>query len=601
MALLQRLCNKDWSVSDPDRPPGTVRRVSGLQYAADVNGTDLRRWRTVVVPGLSRQLAPFTRANVVAGVTVTAYLVPQVMAYATIAGLPAIVGLWAAVPALVVYALMGSSPLMSLGPESSVALMTVAVVGPLALGDPGQYAGLAAALALVVGAVGVIASVIRLAFLGDLLSRPVLVGYMAGIGILMIDGQIDGFLGISTDADGLGRHLQEVATGLGDVDPAVPILALLVLVSLFVMARLSPRLPGPLLAVVAAAVLAAVLASLGHTVPLVGAVPQGLPLPAWPAVDSSDAIALLLGGLGVTLVAFTDTTLTGRAFRRRGDVDLEPSSELRALSVGNLGAGILQGMPVSSSGSRTAVAGSSGATSQGYSLIAAIGVIAVLVFAAPALSVLPKAGLAALVIYAALRLIDIGQFRALWRFSPVEFVLALATMIAVLALGLLYGVLVAVALSVVAMAAQVARPASAALGFVPGLAGMHDVDDFDEVAEVPGLLIFRYDSPVFFANAAHFRDEAQRLIDERMPGLRWFALNCEAIVEIDSTAVEALIALIGDVREDGIEFALVRAKRELVDQLARVGLDTDIGADRIFPTLPKLVEAYEAAHPDGPA
>ena len=210
-------------------------------------------------------------------------------------------------------------------------------------------------------------------------------------------------------------------------------------------------------------------------------------------------------------------------------------------------------------------------------------------------------GLAALVIYAALRLIDIGQFRALWRFSPVEFVLALATMIAVLALGLLYGVLVAVALSVVAMAAQVARPASAALGFVPGLAGMHDVDDFDEVAEVPGLLIFRYDSPVFFANAAHFRDEAQRLIDERLPGLQWFALNCEAIVEIDSTAVESLTALIGDVREDGIEFSLVRAKRELVDQLARVGLDADIGADRIFPTLPKLVEAYRAAHPDRPA
>jgi SulP family sulfate permease len=548
-------------------------------------------------PGWTRDLAPWTRGNLIAGLTVTAYLVPQVMAYATVAGLPAIVGLWASLPALVIYALMGSSRVLSLGPESSVALMTAAVIAPLVAGDPGRYAALAAGLAAVVGLIGLIGSLLRVAFISDLLSRPVLVGYMAGIGVLMIDGQLDSFLGIDTEGDTLFSHLSEVVSALPTANLAVVALAVAVLVLLFVLARTYPRLPGPLIAVVVAAILAAVLVAWGAAIPLVGTVPQGLPTPTLPALPDQDLELFALAAAGVVLVGFTDTVLTGRAFRQRHE-DLDTTTELRSMSLANIATGFLQGMPVSSSGSRTALARTSGATSQGYSLVTAAGLLLVLLVAAPALSTLPRAGLAALVIFAALQLIDVGEFRALWRFSRTEFALAVVTCAAVLVVGILNGVLVAVALSVLAMLARVARPQAAALGFVRGVPGMHDINDFDDVAEVEGLLVFRYDSPLFFANANDFTTEAMRMATAREPGLDWFALNCEAIITIDSTAAAALTSLISDLTEAGVTFCLVRAKRELLDQLDDAGMLARIGEEHIYPTLPTLVEAFRAAHPN---
>ena len=548
-------------------------------------------------PGWNRELAPWTRGNLIAGLTVTAYLVPQVMAYATVAGLPAIVGLWASLPALVIYAVMGSSRVLSLGPESSVALMTAAVIAPLVAGDPGRYAALAAGLAAVVGLIGLVGSLLRVAFISDLLSRPVLVGYMTGIGILMIDGQLDSFLGIDTEGDTLFSHLSEVVSALPTANPAVVGLAVAVLVLLIVLARSFPRQPGPLIAVVVAAILAAALIAWGVAIPLVGTVPQGLPAPALPALPDQDLELFALAAAGVVLVGFTDTVLTGRAFRQRHE-DLDTTTELRSMSVANIATGFLQGMPVSSSGSRTALARTSGATSQGYSLVTAVGLLLVLLVAAPALSTLPRAGLAALVIFAALQLIDVGEFRALWRFSRTEFALAVVTCVAVLVVGILNGVLVAVALSVLAMLARVARPQAAALGFVRGVPGMHDINDFDDVAEVEGLLVFRYDSPLFFANAHDFTTEAMRMATDREPGLDWFALNCEAIITIDSTAATALTSLIGDLTEAGVTFCLVRAKRELLDQLDDAGMLARIGEEHVYPTLPTLVEAFRAAHPN---
>ncbi len=548
-------------------------------------------------PGLGTPLRPWGRGNLIAGITVTAYLVPQVMAYATVAGLPAIVGLWACLPALVIYALMGSSRSLSLGPESSVALMTAAIIAPLALGDPQQYAALAAGLALVMGLVGIVGSVLRLSFVSDLLSRPVLIGYMAGIGILMIDGQLDAFLGLDTEGESLLDHLGAIAGSLPQAQPAVVALALGVLVLLVVLGRAAPRLPGPLIAVVVAALVAAALTAVGLAIPLVGAVPQGLPAPAVPVVPHVGRELFVLAAAGVALVGFTDTVLTGRAFRTRHE-HLDTAAELRAMSAANVVCGFFQGMPVSSSGSRTALARTSGAQSQGYSLVAAAAVLLVLLLLAPVLSVLPRAGLAALVIYAALQLIDISAFRALWRFSRVEFALAVTTCVAVLFVGILNGVLVAVALSVLALLARVARPHAAALGFTRGLAGMHDVMDFPDTAEVAGLLVFRYDSPLFFANAHDFVTEARQMVAEREPGLRWFALNCEAIISIDSTAAEALAGLVRDLQEADLTVCLVRAKRELLDQLARAGILGHVGEDHVFPTLPTLVEAYRAQNPD---
>ncbi len=294
-------------------------------------------------------------------------------------------------------------------------------------------------------------------------------------------------------------------------------------------------------------------------------------------------------------MAFTDTTLTARAFRERGDPELKPTVELRALAVANAGAGLLQGMAVSSSGSRTALAKAGGATSQSYSLVAAGGLVLVLLVGGPLLQGLPRAALAGLVVYAALKLFDIAELRRLWSFRRMEFALAGFTFLGVLVLGVLYGVLAAVAVSVLEMLARVARPQATALAFVPGLAGMHDIDDFPDAHEEPGLLVYRYGSPLFFANAEDFRRRALLLAGERQPGLRWLALNCEAISEIDSTAVDALEELRLDLEDQGVRMVLVRAKGELIHDLEPTGLVERIGPQHVYPTLPTLVEAYRAA------
>lgn len=534
-----------------------------------------------------------SRANLLTGLTVCAYLVPQVMAYSTVAGLPPTAGLWASLPALVLYALLGTSRLMSVGPESSVALMTAAVVGPIAVASPDRYPQLAAALALIVAAILFLASVLRLSFIADLLSRPVLVGYMAGIAVLMIAGQLSPWLGIPITGDSILDEFRSALVQWQDWDPVPLATGLAVIVGVYLLSRW-PRLPGPLLAIVVAGLLTA---AIGLPLELVGDIPRGLPAPSLPLVTGEEAAALLVGALGVSVVAFTDTTLTARAFRKRSDPDVKPTVELRALAAANAGAGLLQGMPVSSSGSRTALARTGGATSQAYSLVAAAALALVLVVAGPLLSGLPRAALAGLVVYAALRLVDVAELKRLWRFRKMEFALAAATGIGVLVLGVLYGVLAAVALSVLEMLARVARPHFAALGFVPGLSGMHDVDDFPDSREEPGLLIYRYDSPLFFANAENFRRGALDLLTDR-PGTKWFAINCEAIVEIDSTAADVLSELRRDLVDQQVTMALVRAKRELLEALEPTGLIDEIGRDQIYPTLPNLVAAYREATAD---
>ncbi|MCH9815767.1 MAG: STAS domain-containing protein [Actinomycetia bacterium] len=560
-------------------------------------GEPAASWRRLVArvfPGISGDLKPWGRRNVVAGITVLVYLVPQVMAYSTVAGVAPIVGLWACLPALVIYAILGTSRLLSLGPESSVALMSAAVVAPLVVTNPDRYPALVAALALGVGVVCVLASALRLGFIADLFSRPVLVGYMTGIALLMIEGQLDRLFGIQVEYESVVGHIWQVMGSLGEADIANVVLSACILALLFGLRWLWPKLPGPLIAMVVAAGFAAVLAALGLPVPLVGDVPAGLPMPSLPNLTGPEWQLIVVGALGVSLVAFTDVALTGRAFREPDDPPIQAGVELRALGVANLGAGVLSGMPVSSSGSRTSVARSSRATSQGYSLVVAVGLIAVLLFAGPVLAVLPQAGLAALVVHAAVLLIDRTEYLRLWQFRRTEFLLATLTVVGVLVAGVLYGVLIAISVSVLELLTRVARPHSSALGLVPEVPGMHDVDDFPDAVEVPGLLVFRYDSPLFFANADNFLHSAMKLAKEREPSLDWFALNCEAIIEVDATATQTLQRLQQDLKLQSVRLVLVRAKRELIEDLEPTGLIKDIGTDHIYPTLPTLVSAFKA-------
>ena len=532
------------------------------------------------------------RGDVVAGVTVAAYLVPQVMAYATVAGLPPVVGLWAALVPLAVYAALGSSRQLSVGPESTTALMTATALAPLAVGDPGRYAALAAATALLVGAICFVAGVIRLGFIADLLSRPVLIGYMTGVAVIMIGSQLGKVTGIRVEGDEFIDQVRSFVDGLGAAHWPTIALSASVLVLLLMLARLAPRIPGPLIAVLAATAVVSLFSLDRNGIKVVGAIPEGLPAPGVTGIPLADLSALVIPAGGIAIVAFSDNVLTARTFAARHGQDVDANAELRALGVCNVGTGLSHGFPVSSSGSRTALGDAIGSRTQLYSVVALVFVVVVMLAGRSMLAMFPTAALGALVVYAALRLVDVPEFKRLARFRHSEFVLALATTAAVLLFGVLYGVLVAVGLSILDLLRRVARPHDAVLGFVPGVAGMHDIDDYPDASPEPGLVVYRYDAPLFFANAENFRERAMAAVDENPVPVEWFLLNAEANVEVDLTALDALDRLRTDLERRGIVFAMARVKQDLRDELEAAGLLEKIGADRIFMTLPTAVEAY---------
>ena len=530
------------------------------------------------------------RGDLVAGVTVAAYLVPQVMAYATVAGLSPVAGLWAALPALAAYAVFGSSRLLSMGPEATTALMTAIAIGPLATGHPGRYAALAAALALLVGVMCLAASALRLGFVADLLSRPVVVGYMAGVGFIMIADQLRRVTGVPVSGQEFFGQLGSFARSIGSFQAAPAVLAAAVLAFLLLLGSRWPHAPGPLLAVLGATAVVAALGLARHGVATIGAVPAALPAPELPDLSLHVLRELLLPAFTVLIVGFSDDVLTARSFAAPGE-RIIANRELLALGVANAGASLLRGFPVSSSATRTAIARAAGGRSQVYSLVAAVSALLFLVLARPLLSRFPDAALGAIVIYAALRLFDIPAFRRLLDFRRVELAIAVATCVGVLAFNILYGVLVAIGLSVADLLVRVARPHDAVLGLVPGLAGMHDVRDYPQAQTIPGLVVYRYDAPLFFANAEDFRRRALAAADEQGP-VRWFVLNVEANVDVDFTALEAMDAVREEITRRGAVFALARVKQELLARLKAFGLASKIGDDRLVPTLPTAVASY---------
>jgi len=529
--------------------------------------------------------------DLLAGVTVAAYLVPQVMAYATVAGLQPVTGLWAALPALLVYALLGSSKSLSMGPEATTALMTAIAINPLAAGNPARYAELATALALLVGLMSAVAWLLRLGFIADLLSRPVLVGYLAGVALIMIADQLRHVTGVAVTGTSFFRQLDSFARGIGQIRPATVTLAAAVLAFLLILRWRWPRAPGPLLAVLLATAAVAAL-GLSHKVAVVGPISAGLPAFGLPHLSQQLLRELLLPAFTVLIVAFSDDVLTARSFARR-DETIAANRELLALGVSNAGASLVHGFPVSSSATRTAIAVTTGSRTQVYSLVTAASVVGVLLFLRPVLEHFPTAALGGIVIYAAIRLIDVTAFRRLFAFRRAELVIAISTCLGVLAFNILYGVLVAIGLSVADLLVRVARPHDAVEGLVPGLAGMHNVDDYPEAHTIPGLVVYRYDAPLFFANAEDFRRRALAAADQPPGPLRWFVLNVEANVEVDFTALEAMDTVRDEIISRGGIFALARVKQDLLARLQAFGLADKIGAELLFPTLPTAVEAYE--------
>ena len=562
------------------------------------------RWLLTALPGLAGLCGyPRTalRGDVVAGVSVAAYLIPQTLAYAALAGLSPVVGLWAALPPLLVYALLGSSRQLSVGPESTTAVMTAAILGPLVFGDPGRHAAYAATLALLVGVICMLAGLLRLGFISSLLSGPVLVGYLTGIALVMIVGQLDRITGVPAAGDTVIEQARSLLTGIDHVHWPTLALSTAVLVLIFGLQRFCPRLPGPLIGVLGAALLVALFTLGRYGIDVVGAVPSGLPRFGLPDRSLPVLQDLVVPALGIVVVAFSDDVLTARAFAARTADDIDSNAELRALGVCNIAVGLTHGFPVSSSGSRTALGAAAGSRTQVFSLVAFATVGCVVSLGGSVISAIPSAALGALIIYAAMKLVDVGEFRRLARFRRSELVLAVATVVAVSLLGVLYGVLAAVTLSILDLLRRLSRAHDSIQGFVPGIAGMHDVDDYPDATVLSGLLVYRYDAPLCFANAEDFRRRALAAVADSPQPVRWFVLNAEANVEVDLTALDALERLRSELSSRGIVFAMARVKQDLRDALESAGLLARIGADRIFMTLPTAVAAYQDAVGDDPA
>ena len=541
------------------------------------------------LPGYERS---WLRGDVLAGVTVAAYAIPQVMAYAEVAGLSAVTGLWALAGALLAYCLVGSSRVLSVGPESTSALMTAAAIGAVAAGGADR-ASIAVALCIGVALICLLGWAVGLDRLSDLLSRPVMVGYMAGIAVVMVVSQYGKLTRLEIDGDGFWPETRSLVEQAGAIHVPTLALGLTLAVAMVLASRWWPKAPVALGGMLVATAVVAWTPLADQGLLTIGTIPSDLPRPTLPAVEASALPTLLLPALSVAFVAYSDNILTARAFAAKGE-DVDARRELLALGAANVGSGLLAGFPVSSSGSRTAIASAVGAKSQAAALATVVAILAALLTLRPLLAAFPTAALGAVVVYAATRLVDLAELRRFLGFRHSEFVLAVATTLSVLALGVLDGILVAVLLSTADLLRRVARPHDAVLGFVPDLAGMHDVDDYPEATTIPGLMVYRYDSPLFFANAEDFKDRALHAVRDQPDPVRWFVLNAEANIEIDVTAADALEALRAELVEDGVVFALARLKQDLRDELAATGLLERVGEERIFPTLPTAVAAYEA-------
>jgi sulfate permease, SulP family len=548
------------------------------------------------LPGL-RQLSGYQkswlRGDILAGVTVAAYLIPQCMAYGELVGVPPVVGLWTILPAMLMYALFGSSRQLSVGPESTTAVMTAAAISPLLLADGSNYGVLTATLAILVGVICAVGYVARLGFLANLLSKPILVGYMAGVAAIVIAGQLGKISGVSIAGSTVFEQVSQFIQQLDRVQPTTLILAALVLVFLFEIGHLFPKAPTPLLAVLIGTAAVAIFHLDRQGLAVVGAIPSGLPrfiVPSFPA----QLPALLSSALGIAIVGYSDNVLTARSFAARHHYDIDANQELLALGLANLGAGLMQGFPVSSSGSRTAIGDTLGSKTQLFSLVAMGMVISVLLWLRPVLALFPKAALGAIVIFAAVKLIEIPEFIRLYRFRRSEFFLAIITTFGVLFTDILVGVAIAVGLSVVELLSRLAHPHDAVQGTVPNLPGLHDINDWEGATTIPGLVIYRYDAPLCFANAEDFKDRALRSIDLEITPVEWFVLNTEAIVEIDITAMDMLEELYDELAARGITFAMARVKQDLYAQLKRSQLFKKITKERIYLTLHTMILGFES-------
>jgi len=550
-------------------------------------------------PGLDRLRhyeRGWLRVDVLAGLTVGAMLVPQGMAYAELAGMPPVTGFYAALLALVAYAVVGSSRHLGVGPEPGTAILAATGVGAIAAGDPARYLALMAALALTVGVICLLAAVARLGFIANVLSKPVLVGYITGVGLTLLSSQYAKFTGIPIDSAAFFGRTLDLLTGLGEIDGLTIAVGAATLLLILGLRWKMPTIPGALLGVVLATVAAVALGMEADGLALVGDVPQGLPSFGLPDVSPSDVIELLPIAAGIALVGYSDNVLTGRAIGTRMGYRIDPNQELAALGVTNLCAGFSQGFPISSSASRTAVPASLGSKSQLVGIVAAIIVVATLLFLSPVLAEIPQAALAAVIIGAAIAIIDVTGFGQLWSVSRAEFALAVTSALAVMVFDVLTGVLIAVGLSLLVALGRIARPHDAILGDGRDLDGWVDAEAHPGARTLPGLLVYRFDAPLFFANADRYRERLEQLVEANPGEEEWLVLDFEGVGEADTTAIDMLVELLAEQERAGRVVAIARANDRVLRRLERAHLLGPAGAALVFPTINAAVRAFAATH-----
>ncbi|MFE6307669.1 SulP family inorganic anion transporter [Nocardiopsis sp. NPDC057823] len=556
-------------------------------------------------PGV-RPVRGWTRAgaarDVFAGVSVAAVAVPAGLAMGELAGLSPVAGVYATLLPLLAYTLFGSSRHLVVGPEGVLAALTLGIVAPLAGGDALRYAALAAALALLVGTVYLAAALLRLGFMADFLSRPVLLGFVNGTALLIAAVQLGKLFGIPTEARGFFPVLWEVAAGLGDTHVPTLVLSAALLALALVLRRFVPAVPGALVVVAAAIAVSALGDLAGRGVAVVGEVAAGLPAPRLPDVGRDDLSVLLAPALGLAMVGFADGAALTRGYARTFGYTVSANRELAGLGAANIAAGFTQAFPVGSSASRTALNVSVGGSSQLVGVTAGVVVAAVAVFAMPLVEPLPKAALAVVIIVACAGLIDLRGFGELRRVSPVEAALAAVTLLAVLLWGVLTGVGIAVLVSVGVFVYRAVRPHDAVLGTSEDIDGYRDVTTTGALTH-EGLIVYRFDAPLFFPNAPYFASRVRRLVAEsRAEGeeVRWFMVNMEAVTHMDATAVDMLRDLRAELAAEGVELSLARVKGPVRELLRRTGLLDDIGRDRVFWSVRSGVDALGARPPRKP-
>lgn len=578
-------------------PAGTPPPTAPLPPAAGAKDADWLRWLPGLRTAREYQLA-WLPNDLVAGLVLSAMLVPVGIAYAVASGVPGIYGLYATIIPLLVYALVGPSRILVLGPDSSLATLILATILPLSAGDPARAVALAGAMAVVAGLVCILAGLFRLGFITELLSKPIRYGYMNGIALTVIVSQLPKLFEVSIESTGPVRDLwsigQAVMAGQANWTAFAVGAATLAII------LLSKRWTGPyaVLIAVVGATLAVGLLGLDEAagVKVLGPLPQGLPSFAIPWILPSDLVPVIIGGCAVAMVSFADTSVLSRAYAARTRTTVDPNQEMIGLGAANLASGFFQGFPISSSSSRTPVAESAGARTQLTGVVGAVGVTLLLVLAPNLLSDLPNSALAAVVIAAAIGLFEFEDLARIYRIQRWEFWLSITCFVGVAVLGAIQGIGLAIVLAVIAFLWDGWRPYSAVLGRVDGLRGYHDLRRYPAARLVPGLVIFRWDAPLFFANSELFSESLRQAIANSPTPVRRIILAAEPITSVDVTSADMLSELESSLAQSGIELRFAEMKDPVKDKLRRFELMGQLGEASFYPTLGAAIDAYLSEH-----